>query len=162
MTLAVWLSKPAESPLGNTTMPSATPTASPTPEPSPGQPGNPGDDAKTNIPTASLTPASPTPTPAVTVTLSEAVVTYQGNGRVRATARVTGASSGTCQLTLTKDGQKLEASAEIVYSGSYYSCSPTVLSGVTGAGSTWNAALTATDGAGNKSATFTTNVEVME
>lgn len=162
VTLAVWLSKPAMSPLTNTTIPSAKPTASPTPEASPGQPGNPGDDAKTSIPTPTATPVSPTPTTVMTVKLSEAGVTYQGSGRVRATARVTGAASGTCQLVLTKDSQKIEASAEIVYSGSYYSCSPTVLSGVSGTGSTWNAAITATDGAGNKSAPYSTTVQVME
>ncbi|QQR52802.1 hypothetical protein IPG36_01620 [bacterium] len=162
VTLAVWLSRPAMSPLTNTTMPTMTPTASPTPVASPGQPGNPGDDAKSNIPTASVTPISPTATPVVSVKLSEVGVTYQGTGRVRATARVEGASAGSCVLTVSKDNQKLEATADIVFSGSYYSCSPTVMSGVTGTGSSWNVTVTATDSKGNKSNTFTGTVEVME
>lgn len=122
-------------------------------EPSPGAAGNPGDEAKSDAGSAA---ATPTPTPQApaqggTVTLSNVTGTNRSGGMVRAVAQVTGASNGTC--TLIVNGQS--ATGDIVYSGSYYSCSVN-LGGLSGDGP-FTGTLSAKSASGSTSTNYTVN-----
>jgi hypothetical protein len=122
-------------------------------EPSPGTAGNPGDDAKSEAggAAASATPTPQAPAQGGTVTLSNVTGTNRGGGTVRAVAQVTGASNGTCTLIVNSQ----TATGDIVYSGSYYSCSVN-LSGLSGDGP-FTGTLSAKSASGSTSTNYTVN-----
>ncbi|HSX02878.1 MAG TPA: hypothetical protein VLI05_06235 [Candidatus Saccharimonadia bacterium] len=132
---------------------------SPTPTPSPGQPGNPGDTAKSQGGGATPTPA-PTPTPAASIVLSDVTVASRGGGQIHVTSQLVGATAGSCTLALTSPSAQVQSvGGTISWSGTYYFCSFDTISTVTEAG-TWSAKLTAAGSAGQGSNAVTTSFQV--
>lgn len=126
-----------------------------TPTPAANQPGNPGNSAK-----SSQVPAATTQTPTRgSITISDFNITPQSNGSVRVqNDQISGAASGSCAITLTSpqgDQDQTVSGGQIVFAGSYYSCSFPPISGVTESGN-WRATITVTSGgaSGSKSESF--------
>ena len=140
-----------------TVTPQTADLASPTPTPSPGQPGNPGDTAKS--PAGAVTP-TPTPTPAASIVLSDFTVAARPGGQIHVTSQLTGATAGSCTLALTSpSGQAQSVGGTISWSGTYYFCTFNSTSTVTESG-TWSARLTASGSAGQTSNALTTTFQV--
>jgi hypothetical protein len=90
----------------------------------------------------SLTPPAPTPTVS-SVTVSNFAVSYLGNGKIKAPNVITGASAGSCILSLTSPSKKASSfTGSIIYGGTYYFCSFGAMAGISEKGG-WSATLSA-------------------
>lgn len=126
----------------NSTSPKPEPTQSPTPKP--GQPGNPGDEAKTSVNKVASSSPSPTSQSSPAVLVTDFTVTPNTGGTVKVANQVNGVKEGSCSLNLTSpSGQTKQFTGSVGWSGTYYFCHDFgTITGITESG-TWSANLSA-------------------
>ena len=128
---------------------SLEPSASSTVAPSPGQPGNPGDTAKTALggPTSKPAAATATATPTASFSIDQFSINETQPGTIHSLTSLSGVTSGTCNLSLVSPNNKtISSNSDITFDGHYNICSLGNIS-VSEAG-TWNATLSVTSSNG--------------